>query len=163
MTREEELRMTGALDLFSGKNGVVVKPINEFSIFGAGDSSLTRYLESLLSSFGQSYMEYRTALVIGAYIVEQAKKYVDMCGGDLQVCILRSGYKPLSRLNPAIVERLTELGTSLENILQKMIVCSLGVEIEAINYEKGETWEGSLINAVNSLRNDLWKLDLKLS
>lgn len=74
-TREEDFGFAGAgLHLFSGKNGVVVKPNNEFSILGAGDSSLTRYLENLLSSFGQSYMEYRTALMIGAYIVEQAKK-----------------------------------------------------------------------------------------
>jgi 20S proteasome alpha/beta subunit len=163
-TREEEFGLAGSgLRLFSGKNGVVVKPNSEFSILGAGDSSLTRYLENLLSSFGQSYMEYRTALVIGAYIVEQAKKYVDMCGGDLQVCILRSGHKPLSQLNPEIVNQLTEIGTSLETILQKIIVCSLGVEMEAINYEKGETWEGSLIKAVSTLRSDLWKLDLRLS
>jgi 20S proteasome alpha/beta subunit len=161
MTHEEELRSTNAgLYLFSGKNGVVTQPKNEFSILGAGDSSLTRYLENLLSSFGQSYMEYLTALVIGVYIVEQAKKYVDMCGGDLQVCVLRCGYKPLFRFNPEILNRIAELGTSLEMILQKTIVYSLGVEIAAINYEKGETWEGSLIKAINGSRNNLWKLEL---
>lgn len=162
-TREEERAWSSkGLHLFSGKSGVVTEVSTEFSILGTGDSSLTRYLERLLSSFGQCYIEYGTALVLGAYIVEQAKKYIDGVGGDLQACLLRSGRPPKCHLAPTETARLVKLGESLEAALQKTVVFSLGVELEDMNFDRGQSWEESLLNALDVLRNEIVQFTLEI-
>jgi hypothetical protein len=154
---EERAWSDKGLHLFAGKNGAVTKPTNEFSVLGVGNAPLTRYLETLLSSFGQAYIEYTMAMVIGAYIVEQAKKYIDGCGGDLQMCVLRSGFEPKSHLYPVEMRRLVQLGESLEAIMRKAAICGLRAEMEKINYE-GDSIQQSLLDDLQKLRNEMAQL-----
>jgi hypothetical protein len=50
---------------------------------GAGDSSLSRFLANVLP-INSLDLDIKTALLIGSYIVEQAKEFVDGCGGETQ-------------------------------------------------------------------------------
>jgi 20S proteasome alpha/beta subunit len=154
---EEQAWANKGLHLFTGKNGVVTEPVEEFSILGVGNSALSQYLEKLLSSFGQTYVTYSMALVIGAYIVEQAKKYIDGCSGDLQVCVLRSGYEPFVPLHVSEIAQIIKFGESLETILQKTIICSLGAEIENVDYPKGKSAESVLLGDIHNLQKEIQK------
>lgn len=78
----------GSLHLLSGKSGGVTEQ-PEILILGAGDSSLMKYLEELL---GTRYLaDISTAAVAGAYIIQQVSSYVDACGGDLQMMVIKNG------------------------------------------------------------------------
>jgi hypothetical protein len=160
--QEEHAWSSKGLHLFAGKNGVITEPTEEFQILGVGNSPLIRHLENLMSAFGQSYVEYEAALVIGAYLVGQATKYVDGCGGDLQTCVLRRGYKPIWPLNPLERSRLLDLSKTLEAILQKTVVCSLNAEMECVDFEKDKDWENSLLSAIDDLRKKLRQLNRDL-
>lgn len=54
---------------------------------GVGDSSVLRYLEPLLASSGIGSI--REAVILGVYLTLQAKRYVDGCGGDTNVIVVR--------------------------------------------------------------------------
>ena len=54
---------------------------------GVGDSSVLRYLGKLLAGAGIGTI--RQALILGVYLTLQAKRYVDGCGGDTNVIVLR--------------------------------------------------------------------------
>lgn len=151
------------LHVFVGKNGVVTQPTEEFTILGIGDSALSRYLENLLSAYSQCYVEYPMALVIGVYIVQQAVKYSDGCGGDMQVCILRRGHPPLPNLRKRLpMAQILQLGEALEGILQKTVVFALGADQQGIDYEKDESPETALLNKVFSLKEEMRKLEGEL-
>lgn len=148
------------LHVFVGKNGVVTQPIDEFTILGIGDSALSRYLENFLSSHSKCYVEYPMALVIGTYIVQQAIRYIDGCGGDLQVCILRRGYPPLPKLGRALpIAQISRLGERLGAILQKTVIFALGADWAGADYQKSESPETALLNEVFSLKEEIRKLE----
>lgn len=69
--------------------GEVAREVTTFDYIGAGDSSLLRYLSSLLTEciaeeFGSEY-----AYQIGCYLVLKAKTFIEGCGGDTDVSIVR--------------------------------------------------------------------------
>ena len=55
---------------------------------GAGDSSIVRYLSELLLSYK---LHWKAALQIAVYIVQQAKKFMDGCGGPTEAQVVRNG------------------------------------------------------------------------
>jgi 20S proteasome alpha/beta subunit len=142
------------LFLFSGKNGVVTES-KEFVLLGIGDSSLSRYLENLFPK-GRTLIDFSTGLVVGAYIVEQAAKYVDGVEGPLQLCLLRAGYPPKNFYDLTVIHNLTK---AMDQILRKSLVLSLGVEFEGIDYEEGQTAYESLMADIHNLRREIQKLN----
>jgi hypothetical protein len=60
-----------------------------YDFVGAGDSSLVRFLSSLLIP---SRIGFRigigTAVLLGNYIVSKAKEFVEGCGGPTDICVL---------------------------------------------------------------------------
>jgi hypothetical protein len=69
--------------------GQAIRRIDSYDYIGVGDSSLLRYLGSLLTeSIGREFgSEY--AYNLGCYFVLKAKVFVDGCGGDTNAFILR--------------------------------------------------------------------------
>jgi len=69
--------------------GNLVREVDQYDYIGAGDSSLLRYLGSLLTEclgreFGSEY-----AYHLGCYFVLKAKVFIDGCGGDTTAIIVR--------------------------------------------------------------------------
>jgi hypothetical protein len=66
----------------------VVSIANDYECIGIGDSSLLRFLERMVGK--QSIGAYIThqASLFAVYLIYQAKKYIDGCGGDTQVSVL---------------------------------------------------------------------------
>jgi 20S proteasome alpha/beta subunit len=68
----------------------IVREVDSYDYIGAGDSSLLRYLGSLLtesvvpSGYGSEY-----AYNLGCYFVLKAKVFIEGCGGDTTAWILR--------------------------------------------------------------------------
>jgi 20S proteasome alpha/beta subunit len=58
-----------------------------WAAIGIGDSSLVRYL---VGRFWKVRMSIEQALLLAVYIVNQAKEYVDKCGGKTESCIIQS-------------------------------------------------------------------------
>jgi hypothetical protein len=55
---------------------------------GVGDTSVVRYLSNLFISYN---LYWKQALQIAVYIVQQAKKYTDRCGGPTEAFVIRNG------------------------------------------------------------------------
>jgi hypothetical protein len=68
--------------------GTLVSEVHGHAYIGAGDSSVVRYLLPLLTRHGVNASAQQAALV-GTYIIRVAKMYVDGCGGDTDMVILR--------------------------------------------------------------------------
>jgi hypothetical protein len=69
--------------------GKVVTEIPGYDYVGIGDSSLLRYLGPLLTGIqGQQYVADQ-AVALGTYLVLKAKTYIEDCGGDTEVMIVR--------------------------------------------------------------------------
>jgi hypothetical protein len=63
------------------------------AILGVGDSSLSRFLVSTLPvsrMFSQMPVDTKTAQLLGVYIIEQAKLFIDGCGGDTYVTTIHN-------------------------------------------------------------------------
>jgi hypothetical protein len=67
--------------------GHVVRQVHRFDYVGVGDSSLLRYFAPLLTQTAQ--YDSKQALKIGTFLVLQAKRYVDGCGGDTNARVLQ--------------------------------------------------------------------------
>jgi hypothetical protein len=63
-----------------------VSSVRLFDYVGAGDSSVVRYLEPIMTRLRTCTT--MQALNIGTYLVWQAKKYVDGCGGETDAVVL---------------------------------------------------------------------------
>jgi hypothetical protein len=75
----------GSFGLFKMSGHVVHLVDGGWDFIGSGDSSLIRYLASF---FPPRPLSMRAALIAGAYIVQQAKTFIDGCGGDTDICVL---------------------------------------------------------------------------
>lgn len=71
--------------------GKIVSQVPDYSYIGVGDSSLLRHLGQLVMMV-QHYKPYRAnqASMLGVYLVLKAKAFIEGCGGDTDVYILRS-------------------------------------------------------------------------
>lgn len=96
----EEVKATADLSMLAG----IVLPSKEFRLLrtdakkvyripsgfiGVGDSSLIRYLMALLTQSAYPF-SLRQAELLSFYIVQQAKNWIDGCGGETDVLFLRS-------------------------------------------------------------------------
>ena len=66
--------------------GAVVNPVPRVATIGVGDSSVLRFLKPLIADKAFSV---RPAVNAAIALVLQAKRYVDQCGGDTNVVVLR--------------------------------------------------------------------------
>jgi 20S proteasome alpha/beta subunit len=74
--------------LVKASNGAVCIA-RDYEYVGIGDSSLLRFLETLICApIGMGTYRYEQAFRIATYLVYQAKQYIDGCGGDTSVSIL---------------------------------------------------------------------------
>jgi len=71
-----------ALEMFRTKRTLVAEA--QWECLGIGDSPLIRYLAEV---FNWPHMSTKQALLLAVYMVQQAKKYVDGCGGDTDAII----------------------------------------------------------------------------
>jgi hypothetical protein len=146
------------LSLFAGKNGVITKG-SDFEILGAGDSSLTRYLRTLFPvARCVSDHSYRSALLVGAYMVKQAGQFVGGCDKNAQLCLIRNGYDA-EILSPQRLLRVMNIIDEYSNFLENILVCSLGVELfEGLDYQAGEGMNEALASEINRLREEIQQL-----
>jgi hypothetical protein len=79
-----------------------VREIVDFECIGIGDSSLVRYLIGII---GKEQPEVQEGAALAAYLVKQAKQYIDGCGGDTDLMIIRNGKEPEFRLVKSMEER----------------------------------------------------------
>lgn len=70
----------------------VVRPVSTEEYMGIGDSSVIRFLSDLLAP---RKMTIRQGLVIGCYMVAQAKTYTEGCGGPTQALVMTDGGKTI--------------------------------------------------------------------
>ena len=70
--------------------GKVVSQVDDYSYIGGGDSSLLRFLTQLILNV-QFHKPYRAnqETMLGIYLVLKAKAFIEGCGGDTDVYILR--------------------------------------------------------------------------
>jgi hypothetical protein len=67
----------------------IVSVVDYYAYVGAGDSSLLRYLTTVL--FPPPELSMRAANMLAVYLVTQAKAFVDGCGGDTDISTLLPG------------------------------------------------------------------------
>lgn len=84
---------------------------------GLGDSSLLSFLFSLMVA---QPIDVWRAVVIGHYIIEQAKKFLDGCGGDTDIQILR-GNGRFAPPDPALIEKSSEAATAIEHDIRSLL------------------------------------------
>ncbi|MGD0324615.1 MAG: hypothetical protein ABSD45_12850 [Terriglobia bacterium] len=93
-------------------------PADTLQLLGLGDSSLLRYL------YDTAYppkMDTRLGARLAIYMVENAKKYIDHCGGKTDLIIIKEGRKWYSADDFAI-EAISEAASrSQGEALRKMI------------------------------------------
>jgi hypothetical protein len=65
----------------------VVSEVRGYDYVGVGDSSLLRYLSSL--TMLRTVSTTQQALALSSYLILQAKRYVDGCGGETEAFIMR--------------------------------------------------------------------------
>jgi hypothetical protein len=94
---EKRLLMTEGKDTHRIPNGFV----------GIGDKSVVHYLSVLLIGRSSGTCTIRQAELLGIYLIQQAKNWVDGCGGDTDVIILRSDgrIEPSSKIIQSIEGR----------------------------------------------------------
>jgi hypothetical protein len=73
--------------LLKTERKIVGRVVENFDYVGVGDSSLLRYLAPLVTRTVRFYSQQ--ALHIGTYLILQAKRFVDGCGGDTIGIVLK--------------------------------------------------------------------------
>jgi hypothetical protein len=80
---DTDLYRIHGMQLYCGKGKLVREAVWE--CLGVGDSSVIRYLVSVLSYPAPTVLQ---CLIFGFYIVEQAKQFIAQCGGPTQGIII---------------------------------------------------------------------------
>jgi hypothetical protein len=68
-------------------NGKLVSEVEEYAYIGIGDSSAVRHIFPLITKDG--IRSTQQAALVGTYLIRVAKMYIDGCGGDSDLWILR--------------------------------------------------------------------------
>lgn len=108
------------------------------AVLGAGDSSLCRFLINTLpisKKIHQMPMNTKTAQLLGVYIIEQAKQFVDGCGGDTYVTTIHND-KIAEEWNNKRSHHLDELTVLAQN-MQRRTKELLAILTDADNQEIG--------------------------
>jgi hypothetical protein len=95
---------------------------------GVGDSALSRFLTDTLPIKGRNHTAEK-ALLLGVYIVDQAKRFIDGCGGDTHTLIIRDqGESSLLTKRPFFAsdkpEKLVRSINSCIHTLLEILLCS---------------------------------------
>lgn len=91
----------------------------ELAFAGVGDSSLSRFLASTLP-VSLYPMTTKAAQLLGVYIIEQAKQFVDGCGGDTYVITLNAADSMFSSWDNKSSQHLDELTVLAKNIQRRV-------------------------------------------
>jgi 20S proteasome alpha/beta subunit len=75
--------------LYVGKRTTLYEE-HRIAIAGIGDSSLFRFLADMLP-ITDLHLTTENALLLGTYIVEQAKSFIDGCGGETGAVVMKKG------------------------------------------------------------------------
>ena len=94
-----------------------VTEVPKFDYVGVGDSSLLRYLAPLMAQ-PDSYT-CDQAIGLGVCLVLQAKRYIDGCGGDTDVAILRGNQKDNLRFRSG--HSMEQVFLRLEQLLNRVV------------------------------------------
>ena len=70
--------------------------------------------------FGQRFLDWKQGLIFSIYAVDQAKLFIDGCGGPTQAFVVRKNGLPYSLLDSEIQEIETQLNVS-EKAMGRMI------------------------------------------
>jgi len=92
---------------------------DDVAFAGVGDSSLSRFLASTLPVVA-SPMFTKRALLLGVYIIEQAKEFIDGCGGDIGAVILNGngGFNLCDNRIPDCLNNVTTLVGAMHSTTQ---------------------------------------------
>lgn len=71
----------------------IVTRARDYEYVGVGDSSLLRHINHLIGNKPE-YRRVSEALPLGVYLVMQAKRYIDGCGGDTDAFVIRPNATP---------------------------------------------------------------------
>jgi len=74
----------------------IVSRVRDYDYVGVGDSSLLRHVGFLIGDKPE-YRKVGEALPLAVYLVLQAKRYVDGCGGDTDALVIRPNGSPQDR------------------------------------------------------------------
>ena len=97
--------------------GYSVYEIGDYDQIGVGDSSLVRFLSQMLVSHP---MKVYPAVYIGNYIVKKAKEFVDGCGGETDILILRGDGKCMPPWFKE-TEKSEQAGEAIEHDVKRLL------------------------------------------
>jgi hypothetical protein len=80
------------VSLYGTKGSIVSKITDDYVI--TGEASLTKYLLPMLLKGGVKNIDH--AVIAGTYLIRAAKIYIDGCGGDTHIWVLRPTEKKQS-------------------------------------------------------------------
>ena len=95
-------------------SGCVVNPVGQIASIGVGDSSVLRFLKPLIAD---GVSRVRPAINAAIALVLQAKRYVDQCGGDTTIVVLRRN-RWYENVDASRINRVEQTFLRLENQIQ---------------------------------------------
>jgi len=124
--------------------GTLVSEAKDWANVGVADSSLIRYLLPLLAKDG--VRSTQQAALIGAYLIRTAKAYIDGCGGETDIWILRP--KGTIEKHSGETPSVEQHEGMTEHFLSQAIARLLAPDIDAL------TFEDSIASMCMRLRSD---------
>jgi hypothetical protein len=94
-----------------------ISPVTVWDCVGFGDSALTRYLGSIFLGT-EIHLPIFRAVPICNYMVSQAKKYVDGCGGQTDLVVMAPNGEVSEQTDSKIIELMCEV---VENMLNSLL------------------------------------------
>jgi hypothetical protein len=130
--------------------GKLISDVNGFDHVGCGDSSVLRYLSPIMAN-DKEWPSSERALRIGTFLVLQAKRYAEDCGGDTEAFFLH--WNGAMQTKSSMTQKWEQHWNSLERD-ESRIYRALGNG--AVSDEEFET---SLNTFCNRLRDErrLWR------
>lgn len=85
-----------------------ISPVSAWDCVGVGDSALTRYLGAIFLGT-QIHLPVFRAVPICNYMIAQAKKYVQGCGGETDLFVMDPSGKVTEQLTGPVIDKICEL------------------------------------------------------
>lgn len=99
--------------------------INEKEYYAAGAGS---YMADFLAArMYRTHLDVRQLVILAAYTLFQAKEYVDGCGGDSHIAVLKEDGLS-GTVDSTHVEKLTELITTTDHLLSEQLLSSANLK-----------------------------------
>lgn len=138
----------GTLSLLKSRDKEV-SPVEVWDCIGCGDSSLIRYLAAIFLE-NRIHLPIRLAVPICDYIIAQAKKYVQWCGGDTNPFVLTPDGKFHEQIQSSEIDALCG---RIENGINSMLTTTSILDLS----------EQECLNVVRGLRNLIQEASIKFT